>query len=95
MGESGGALVGGLHGELGGDAHAFPGPRLQMQAVRLVVTAPEACAVVRAEQFAGRGRVGVPHRRDGVGRGLKACGTTTHRRRPYPRRGDVRAPVPS
>ncbi|GHA83908.1 hypothetical protein GCM10010512_14180 [Streptomyces thermoviolaceus subsp. thermoviolaceus] len=95
MGEAGGALMGGLHGELGGDAHTLPGPRLQMQAVRLIVTAPEARAVVRAQEFAGRGRIGVPHRRDGVGGGLKACGNTTHRRRPYPRRGGVHAPVPS
>ncbi|GAB7060358.1 hypothetical protein JCM12681A_20680 [Streptomyces mexicanus] len=92
MGEAGRALVGGLHGELGGDADAFPGPRLQVQAVRLLTTAPETRAVVRAEEFTGRGGVGVPYRLDGVGGRLKACGTTTHRRRPYPRGGPSRAP---
>ncbi|GAA3767372.1 hypothetical protein GCM10023083_01100 [Streptomyces phyllanthi] len=46
--------------------------------------APEALVVVRAEQLAGGGRVGVPYGHHGVGRRLQGCGTTTHSRRPYP-----------
>ncbi|GHF82992.1 hypothetical protein GCM10010504_59570 [Streptomyces griseus] len=73
MGEAGGALVGGLHGELGGDAHAFTGPRHQVQSVRLSPAAAETVFVVRSEELAGGGRVGVPDRRDGVGRGCQSC----------------------
>ncbi|GGY78978.1 hypothetical protein GCM10010342_77940 [Streptomyces anulatus] len=73
MGEAGGALVGGLHGELGGHAHAFTGPRHQVQSVRLSPAAAETVFVVRSEELAGGGRVGVPDRRDGVGRGCQSC----------------------
>src|SRR5690606_23328294 len=90
--EAGSALVGGLHDELRGDRHAFTGARLEVQAVGLVAAAAEALGVVRAEEFAGGGRVRVPHGFPGVGRGLKSWGITTHRRRPYPRVGAVPTP---
>ncbi|GGS51822.1 hypothetical protein GCM10010238_46700 [Streptomyces griseoviridis] len=83
MGEPGGALVGGLHGELGGDRHTVAGPCHQVQSVGLVAAAAEALPVVRAERFAGRGGIGVPYGLHGVGGGLKGRGSTTHRRRPY------------
>ncbi len=69
MGEAGGALVRGLHGELGGDRHAFAGARLEVQPVRLFVAAAEALPVVGAQELARRGRVGVAHGRHGVGGG--------------------------
>ncbi|GFN07785.1 hypothetical protein GCM10010298_65480 [Streptomyces microflavus] len=73
MGEAGGALVGGLDGELGGHTHAFAGPGLEVQAVRLSLTAAETVLVVRTEELPGGGGVRVPDRRDGVGRGCQSC----------------------
>ena len=63
----------GLHGELGGDAHALAGPRREVQPVRLALAAAETVLVVRAEELAGGGGVRVPHRGDGVGRGCQSC----------------------
>ncbi|GHH26639.1 hypothetical protein GCM10018780_80200 [Streptomyces lanatus] len=70
MRETGRSLMGGLHGELGGDAHAVPGPRLKMQPVGLLAATAETLAVVRAEKLTGSGSIRMPHRFHGVGRGL-------------------------
>ncbi|GAA2330134.1 hypothetical protein GCM10010431_61090 [Streptomyces kunmingensis] len=73
MREAGRPLMGGAHGELGGDAHAVTGPRLQVQSVRLLAATAETVAVVRAEKLPGGGSVGVPYRRYGVGGGRQSC----------------------
>ena len=85
VGETGCTLVRGLDGELGGDAHALARPGLQVESVRLAPAASETVLVVRAEELAGCGRVRVPDRRGGVGRGRQRCVSSTHSRRPYPR----------
>lgn len=73
MGETGGALVGGAHRELGGDADAVLRASRQVQPVGLFVAASETVSVVRAEELTGCGGIGVPHGRYGVGGGVRAA----------------------
>ncbi|GGN72453.1 hypothetical protein GCM10011579_049660 [Streptomyces albiflavescens] len=92
MREARGALVGGPHGELRRDPDPLPRAGLQVQSMRLLTATPETLFVVGSEELAGGGRVGVPHRRDGVCGGRQSCGSTTHSRRPYPRVHQLLAP---
>ncbi|BFO16008.1 hypothetical protein SHKM778_23960 [Streptomyces sp. KM77-8] len=61
--------MGGLHGELGGDRHAFTGAGGQVQPVGLLAAAAETLVIVRAQELAGGGGVRVAHRSHGVGGG--------------------------
>lgn len=50
-----------------------PRAGLQVESVGLLSATPETLFVVRPEELAGGGRVRVPHRRDGVGGGVRAA----------------------
>ncbi|GAA2956847.1 hypothetical protein GCM10020227_24970 [Streptomyces flavovirens] len=71
MREAGSALVGGLHGEFGGDAHPLPRAGLQVEPVRLGAATAETVFVVRTEGFAGLWSVGVPDRSHRTGGGCQ------------------------
>lgn len=61
------------HGELGVDGAAVTGGQTQMEPGRVLGTAAEAPPVVGAERRPRRRGIEVPHRGDGVGRGVSAA----------------------
>ncbi len=73
MGEAGSALVGSCTVNSAVTLTPSPYPRHQVQSVRLSSAAAETVFVVRSEELAGGGRVGMPDRLDGVGRRCQSC----------------------